>query len=96
MAVAYYELVLPCLAPRGVPSLRQVLDLALLVLGFSGIVFLASLLIEDAGSLDPWWQTADRGNAARRCFGRAGFYASTVYGRALAIVTAPTLRRNTS
>jgi hypothetical protein len=57
VAVAYYELVLPCLAPRGVSSLRQVLDLALLVLGFSGIVFLASLLIEDAGSLDPWWQT---------------------------------------
>jgi hypothetical protein len=29
----------------------------LLVLGFSSIVSLASLLIEDAGSLDLWWQT---------------------------------------
>jgi hypothetical protein len=99
MPAVYYGLVQPYLAPRGAASrgaapLRQVLGLSLLVLGFFGMVFLSSLLVEDAGSLRGWWET---GGPIMLLGAAAGvvLYASTaVYGRALAVAMVPSLRRN--
>jgi len=94
MAAIYHELVLPYLAPRGVSPSRQVLGLALLTVGFFGIVFLSSLLVEDPGSLALWWRTG--GGPVMLLGAAVGVlaYASTaVYGRVLAIAAAPSLRR---
>ncbi len=94
MAAIYNELVLPYLAPRGVSPSRQVLDLTLLTVVLFGILFLFSLIVEDPGSLALWWQT---GGGPVMLLGAALgtlAYASTVvYGRALAIAAAPSLRR---
>ncbi len=95
----YYGLVLPYLAPRGAASrgatpLRQVLGLSLLVLGFFGVVFLSSLLVEDAGSLRGWWETGGPIMLLGAAVGVVLYASTAVYGRALAITMAPSLRRN--
>jgi membrane protein DedA with SNARE-associated domain len=93
IAALYHELVLPYLAPRGVPPSRQILGLALLTVSFFGLIFLFSL-IEDPGSLTLWWRTG--GGPVMLLGAAVGVlaYASTaVYGRVLAIATAPSLWR---
>lgn len=94
MSAVYYELVLPYLAPRGATPLRQVLGLALLTIGFFGIVFLLSLLVEDPGSLAVWWQTGGPIMLLGAAFGVLVYASTAVYGRVLAIAVAPTLRRD--
>jgi membrane protein DedA with SNARE-associated domain len=94
LSAVYYALVLPYLAPRGATPLRQVLDLALLTIGFFGIVFLLSLLVEDPGSLALWWQTGGPVMLLGAAFGVLVYASTAVYGRVLAIVVAPTLRRD--
>jgi hypothetical protein len=91
-AAIYYELVLPYLAPRGIPPSRQILGLALLTVVYFRIVFLFSLLVEDPGSLALWWRAG--GGPVMLLGAAVGVfaYASTaVYGRVLA-VAAPSLR----
>ncbi len=94
LATAYYELVLPYVAPHGVPPLRQVLGLALLVLGFFGIVFLSSLLVDDPGSLRLWWETGGPIMLLGAFLGVVVYASTAVYGRTLAIAKAPTLSNN--
>jgi membrane protein DedA with SNARE-associated domain len=93
VSAVYYDLVLPYLAPRGIPPLRQVLGLALLVLGFFGVVFLVSLLVEDPGSLALWWQTGGPIMLLGAALGIVLYASTAVYGRVLAIAMAPTLSR---
>lgn len=94
VATAYHELVLPYVAPHGVPPLRQVLGLALLVLGFFGIVFLSSLLVDDPGSLRLWWETGGPIMLLGAVLGVVVYASTAVYGRTLAIARAPTLSNN--
>jgi hypothetical protein len=96
VVAVYYELVLPYLAPRGAPLLRQVAGLALLVLGFFGIVFLFSLLVEDAGSLGLWWRTGGPIMLLGAAVGVVVYASTALYSRALAITMTPTLRRDES
>jgi membrane protein DedA with SNARE-associated domain len=93
VSALYYDLILPYLAPRGVPLLRQVLGLALLVLVFFGIVFLVSLLLDEPGSLALWWETGGPIMLLGAALGVPAYAATAVYGRVLAIAMAPTLRR---
>ncbi|MCA1728435.1 MAG: DedA family protein [Actinobacteria bacterium] len=95
-AAVYYELVLPYLAPRGLPPLRQVLGLALLVLGFFGIVFLSSLLVNDPGSLRLWWDAGGPIMLLGAALGVLVYASTAVYGRTLAVAMAPSLRREES
>jgi hypothetical protein len=93
VAAVYYELVLPCLAPRGAPPLRQIGGLSLLVLGFFVAVFLFSLLVEDAGSLGLWWETGGPIMLLGAALGIVLYASTAVYARTLAIAIAPALRR---
>ena len=82
------------MAPHGVPQLWQVLGLALLVLGFFGIVFLSSLLVDDPGSLRLWWETGGPIMLLGAFLGVVVYASTAVYGRTLAIAKAPTLSNN--
>jgi hypothetical protein len=94
VAAVYYELVLPYFAPRGAPPSRQIVGLALLVLGFFVIVFLFSLLVEDAGSLDLWWRTGGPIMLLGAAVGVVVYASTAVYARTLAIAMTPTFRRD--
>lgn len=94
VAAAYYELVLPYVAPRGIPPIRQVLGLALLVPGFFGILFLVSLLVDDPGSLRLWWETGGLFMLLGAVLGVVVYASTAVYGRTLGIVMAPSLGNN--
>lgn len=101
MPAVYYGLAHPYLAPaspgaasRGASPLRQVLGLALLVLGFFGVVLLLSLLVEDAGSLRSWWETGGPIMLLGAAVGVVLYASTAVYGRALAVAMVPSLRRN--
>jgi membrane protein DedA with SNARE-associated domain len=96
VAAVYYELVLPYFAPRGAPPSRQIVGLALLVLGFFVIVFLFSLLVEDAGSLDLWWRTGGPIMLLGAAVGVVVYASTAVYARTLAIAMTPTFRRDGS
>ncbi len=92
LAAVYYELVLPYLAPRDIPPLRQVLGLAVLGLGFFGLIFLFSLLVEDPGSLELWWRTGGPIMLLGAALGVTVYAATAVYGRVLAIAATATFR----
>ena len=94
LSAVYHELVLPYLAPRGVPAPRRALGLALLTLGLFGIVLLFSLLVEDAGSLSLWWRTGGPFMLLGAAVGVVAYASTAVYGRVLAIAVAPSLRRD--
>jgi uncharacterized membrane protein YvlD (DUF360 family) len=90
IAAAYYELVLPCLAPpRSVPSLWQIFSLTLLVFGLFGIVFLSSLFVLSEGLLDLWQQTGGLAMLLGIVLGVVGYASTVVYGRVLAASLAP-------
>ena len=90
IATAYYELVLPYLAPpRSVPSLWQIFSLTLLVFGLFGIVFLSSLFVLSEGSLDLWQQTGGPTMLLGIVLGVIGYASTVVYGRVLAASLAP-------
>ena len=94
MAAIYNELLLPYLAPHGVSPSRQILGLMLLTVVFFGLLFLLSLIVEDPGSLAPWWRS---GGGPIMLLGAAlgtlAYATTVVYGRVLAIATARSLRR---
>jgi hypothetical protein len=94
-AVAYYELVLPYLAPRSATPSRQVLGLALLAFGLLVTIFLFSLLVERDGSFDDaWWQGGGPIMLLGLALGVVVYATTAVYGRVLATTVVPSLRRD--
>lgn len=84
LGVIYYLLVLPYLAPRGVSPPRQVLGLAVLALGFFGVLILSSLLVERGGPA--LWAQVGAIPALIGIFSGVAVYGlTTVYGHALAM-----------
>jgi branched-subunit amino acid ABC-type transport system permease component len=53
---AYYEFVLPYLAPRGLSRLWQVLGLALLTIGVFRVIFASAAFVRRDDAFDLWWQ----------------------------------------
>ena len=96
ISAAYYELVLPYLAPPDVSLRRQTLGLALLAFGLSGPVFISAPLVMGAESFGPWWQTGGPIVLLGVALGVLSYALTTVYGRALVFAAAPTLRRDAS
>ncbi len=92
ISAAYYEFVLPYLAPRGVSQLWQILGLALLTLGVFAIILSSAALLRRDDSFDLWWQTGAPTVVIGIACGVAVYALTAVYGRALAIAVAPTLR----
>ena len=90
---AYYAFVLPYLAPRGVSRLLQVLGLALLTLGIFGTIFASTAFVRRDDAFGLWWQTGAPTVLIGIVCGVAAYALTAVYGRALAIAVAPTLRR---
>lgn len=89
----YYELILPRLAPRGTSLPRQTLGLAVLGLGLVGSFVAPALHTGRPNLIARWWM--DGGPLLLLAIGLGTFiYAlTTVYGRALAILVLPSLRR---
>ena len=92
ITTAYYEFVLPYLAPRGVSQAWQVLGLALLTFGVFGLVLSSAAFLRRDDSFDLWWQTGGPIVALGVLCGVAGYALTAVHGRALAIAVAPSLR----
>jgi membrane protein DedA with SNARE-associated domain len=92
LSAAYYEFVLPYLAPRGISQLWQVLGLALLTLGVFGLLFASAAFLRRDDSFELWWQTGAPTILIGIACGVAVYALTAVYGRALAIAVAPTLR----
>jgi membrane protein DedA with SNARE-associated domain len=94
IAAVYNELILPHLAPHGASPSRQVLGLMLLTIVLFGLLFLLSLIVANTGSFALWWRT---GGGPIMLLGAAlgtlAYATTVVYGRVLAIVAAPSLRR---
>jgi membrane protein DedA with SNARE-associated domain len=94
-AVAYYELVLPYLAPRGATPSRQILGLALLAFGLLVTIFLFSLFVERDGSFDDaWWLGDGPIMLLGLALGVVVYATTAVYGRVLATTMVPSLRRD--
>jgi membrane protein DedA with SNARE-associated domain len=96
IGVAYYELVLPYLAPHGVSLLRQTLALTLLAFGLFATAFVSAPLVMSHESFGLWWQTGGPIVLLGIALGLGSYALTTVYGRALAIVVTPSLRRDVS
>jgi membrane protein DedA with SNARE-associated domain len=95
LATAYYELVLPYLRLQGFAPSLQVLGLALLAFGLLGGVLLVSLFVERDGSFDDaWWQAGGPMILLGISIGIMVYASTAVYGRILAIATAPARRRD--
>jgi hypothetical protein len=93
-AVAYYELVLPYLAPRGATPSAQVLGLALLAFGLLITLFMFSLFVERDGSFDDlWWRDGGPIMLLGLALGVTVYATTAVYGRALASIVVPSVRR---
>ncbi len=90
---AYYEFVLPYLAPRGVSRPWQVLGLALLTVGVFGLFFASTAFVRRDDAFDLWWRTGVPTALIGITCGLAVYALTAVYGRALAIAVAPTRRR---
>lgn len=91
VCAAYYELILPRLAPRGAGLIRQVLGLTLL-----GVVlvlsFLAPALIAERDSpVGAWWSAGGMPLLLTIGLGILDYALTTVYSRALAIAVLPSL-----
>jgi membrane protein DedA with SNARE-associated domain len=95
LGVAYYELVLAYLAPHVVSLPRQALGLTLLAVGLLGAVFVPALLAVDIESIGLWWQSGGPIVLVGIALGAGSYALTVVYGRALAVAVAPTLRRGT-
>jgi hypothetical protein len=89
---AYYEFVLPYLAPSGLSRLWQVLGLALLTLGLFGMIFALTAFVRRDSAFDLWWQTGAPTVLTSVACGVVVYALTAVYGRALAIAVAPTLQ----
>ena len=89
---AYYEFVLPYVAPHGVSRLWQVLSLALLTIGVFGLIFASAAFVKRDDAFELWWQTGAPTVLIGIACGVAVYALTAVYGRALAIAVASTLR----
>lgn len=89
---AYYELVLPYLAPRSVSRLWQALGLALLTSGVFGLIFASVAFLRRDDAFDLWWQTGGPTVLIGVACGVTVYALTAVYGRALAIAVAPARR----
>jgi membrane protein DedA with SNARE-associated domain len=89
---AYYVFVLPYLAPRGASRLWQVLGLALVTIGLFGLIFASVAFVRRDDAFGFWWQTGAPTFLISIACGVAVYALTAVYGRALAIAIAPTLR----
>lgn len=89
---AYYELVLPYLAPRGVSRLWQVLGLAFLTIGVFAMIFASTAFVRRDDAFELWWQTGAPTVLIGIACGVAAYALTAVYGRALVLAVAPTLR----
>ena len=92
ISTAYYEFVLPYLAPHGVSQIWQVLGLALLTLGGFGLLLASAAVLRRDDSFDLWWQTGGPVVLLGVVCGAAVYALTAVHGRALAIAVAPVLR----
>ncbi len=92
ISAAYYEFVLPYLAPGGLSRLWQAFGLSLFTLGVFGVVLATSAFIRREELLDPWWQTGGPVMVCGVAFGVAIYALTAVYGRVLAIAAVPALR----
>lgn len=86
---AYYEFVLPYLAPRGVSRLWQVLGLALLTVGVFGLFFVSTAFVRRDDAFGLWWQSGVPTVSVGIACGVAVYALTAVYGRALALAFAP-------
>ena len=89
---AYYELVLPYLAPRSVSRLWQALGLALLTSSVFGLIFASVAFLRRDDAFDLWWQTGAPTVLIGVACGVTVYALTAVYGRALAIAVAPARR----
>jgi membrane protein DedA with SNARE-associated domain len=92
ISAAYYEFVLPYLAPRGVSQLWQILGLALLTLGVFAIILSAAALLRRDDSFDLWWQTGGPIVVLGVVCGVVVYALTAVHGRALAVAVVPAFR----
>lgn len=93
IGVAYYELILPYLAPRGLSLPQQALGLGLLAPGLFGALSGVTLLATHGGSLTLWWQTGGPIMLIGTVLGLGLYALTTTYARAAAIGTAPAPNR---
>jgi hypothetical protein len=89
IGVAYYEFILPYLAPRGLSLPQQALGLGLLAPGLFGALSGVTLLTTRSGSLTLWWQTGGPIMLIGTVLGLGIYALTTTYARAAAIETAP-------
>jgi len=93
IGAAYYELVLPYLAPHGLSLPRQALGLGLLALSLFGALSGATLLAARDGSLALWWQTGGPIMLVGTVLGVGVYALTTAYARAVAIAAASSRNR---
>lgn len=93
IGAAYYELVIPYVAPHDVSLPRQALGLALLALGLFGTVFVSTPLAVQNESLALWWRSGGPIVLVGIALGIGSYALTTVYGRALVFAAMPALRR---
>ena len=93
IGAAYYELVLPRLAPRGTSLLRQVLGLAVLGVGLVASFLAPALLTTRVSPVVRWWYAGGPLLVLTLALGILVYALTVVYGRALAIALLPSLRR---
>jgi membrane protein DedA with SNARE-associated domain len=93
IGAAYYELILPLLAPRGTTLTKQALGLAVLVIGLVSSFLTPALLATRGSPLDLWWRAGGPVLLLAIAAGILSYSLTTAYGRALAIAILPSLRR---
>jgi membrane protein DedA with SNARE-associated domain len=94
VAAAYYELVLPRLAPQGASLPWQTLGLALLTLSLLVIAFTVALLVARDATFELWWRTGGPVVLLGVALGTGVYALTTAYSRALAISVTRTTRRH--
>jgi len=93
IGVAYFDLVLPYLAPNSTSLPRQVAGLAVLAGGLVACFLVPSVYLHVNGPLSRWWDGGGPLLLLTITLGIVSYSLTTVYGRALAIAILPSLRR---
>ncbi len=93
VGVAYFDLILPFLAPNTTSLPRQFGGLAVLVAGLIACFLVPSLYFQVSGPLAIWWTNGGTMLLFSVALGIISYSLTTVYGRALAIAVLPSLRR---
>jgi hypothetical protein len=90
--VAYYEVVLPYLVPRGLSRLWQIFGLVLLTTGVFGLLLVSAAFLGRNDAFDLWWQTGALTVSIGIACGVVVYALTAVYGRVLAIAATATFR----